>query len=554
MATKATTREVVSRVDRIATEFQITALGRQISACKALQGGEACVDVVVIGQFKSGKSSFLNSLVGRDVLPVGVIPVTTAITRLQYGEEDKAAVVRLDGSSLDIALTKVASFTSEAENPSNQKGVAAVDVYLTSLKRYAGLRLIDTPGLGSVFTAHRDISHGMLPEIGAAVLAVSSDRPLSEGDLSLLREMKRHTPRIVLLLTKVDLIDTKQREQMVEFFHKTLKRELGCELPIFFYSDRRDTENHRERLERELLVPLASNKATACEHILEHKVRHLAESCMDYLRIALRASEVQLHGREDLMGSVLDEKLNGELVRQELTAITRDNESKTRNNIARHLGKLQPSIERSVLDRLNRDLPSWHGNLWKLSRKFEEWIEEQMKVEMQLVSEREHALFYGTLNQARSSLERALRSFRALLEGNVERVLGIKLSKSDWKISVEEPKRPDVRVGHLFDIHVDLLWFLIPMFVFRGLFERRFRREIPSAVETNLSRLTSQWESCINEAIDGMRKEALSYIEQELKTIETMLSRPYDETENIRNIIAELESLMQAINPKEKSL
>jgi len=553
MDMKATIREIVSRVDRIAAEFQIASLGRQISACKALQGEEACVDVVVIGQFKSGKSSFLNSLVGRDVLPVGVIPVTTAITRLQYGEEDKAAVVNPDASSLDITLADVASYTSEAENPSNQKGIAAVDVFLPSIKRYAGLRLIDTPGLGSVFAVHRDISHGILPEIGAAVLAVSSDRPLAEGDLSLLREMRRHTPRIVLLLTKVDLIDTEQREQMVDFFRKTLRRELGSEFPIFFYSDRQDTENHRLRLDCELLVPLVSNKASAREHILVHKTRHLAQSCLDYLRIALKASEAHLHGREELLDRVIDEKLNGELLRQELTAITRDHASKTRVNIVRQLEKFRPSVEKSVLDRLNRDLPSWSGNLWRLSRKFEGWIEEQMTTEMRELSELEHPHFYGPLNQARLSLERALRSFRALLEGNVERVLGIRLSKSDCSISVSEPARPDIHVGHLFDIQIDLLWFLIPMTIFRGLIEQRFRREIPSAVETNLSRLASQWDSCINEAIEGMRKEAVSYIEQEIRTIEAMLSKPYDEAGIIRNAIEELETLMQAINTKEKS-
>ena len=57
----------------------------------------------------------------------------------------------------------------------------------------------------------------------------------------------------------------------------------------------------------------------------------------------------------------------------------------------------------------------------------------------------------------------------------------------------------------------------------------------------NLSRLAAQWEDRINKAIDGMKKQALKYVQDELATIESLLSRAHGQTEEIQRTIKELE-------------
>jgi ribosome biogenesis GTPase A len=83
-----TYQALLSRIQEICDQFHIVSLNRQIEACQNLLQQDRLIDVVILGQFKSGKSSFLNSLIGKPILPVGVIPVTTTITRLQYGERE----------------------------------------------------------------------------------------------------------------------------------------------------------------------------------------------------------------------------------------------------------------------------------------------------------------------------------------------------------------------------------------------------------------------------------------------------------------------------------
>jgi hypothetical protein len=79
------------------------------------------------------------------------------------------------------------------------------------------------------------------------------------------------------------------------------------------------------------------------------------------------------------------------------------------------------------------------------------------------------------------------------------------------------------------------------MFIFRPLFERHYLNEIPNEVFVNLSRLAAQWEDRINKAIEGMKKQALKYVQDELATIESLLSKSQGQTDEIRRTIDELQ-------------
>jgi len=226
---------LLQTIHDISERFHLISLARQLEAAQSLLAQNPPIDVAIMGQFKAGKSSFLNSLIGQPVLPVGAIPVTTAITRLQYGNIERAVVRHFDGLTTDVSLADIAEFTSEAKNPGNQKNVSIVDIALPSLKNYAGLRLVDTPGLGSVYKYHQSTAENWLPAVGTALLAVSADRPLSEHDLELIRELTSHTPNIILLMTKTDLLSSDQQQEVIQFFKQTLQRELNRELPVYLY-------------------------------------------------------------------------------------------------------------------------------------------------------------------------------------------------------------------------------------------------------------------------------------------------------------------------------
>jgi GTPase Era involved in 16S rRNA processing len=534
------------RIQGVCDQFHIVSLNRQIEACQNLLQQDRLIDVAILGQFKSGKSSFLNSLIGKPVLPVGVIPVTTTITRLKYGEKERAIVRHYDGRQAEVDIGEVGKFTSEAQNPANEKNVEMVDIELPSLEKYAGLRLVDTPGLGSIFKYHIETSEHWLPEVGTALLAVSSDRPLAEDDLQLLRELRTHTPKIVLLLTKVDLLSQEQQKEVVHFFRTVLQRELHEEFPILLYSTRMGTQQWKERVEGEILGPLSTNQQDEFNSILRHKIQSLAKGCLSYLEIALKTSLQADLNREQLRQQILNEKVNYELIREEISLIARENSLQTRELIQNYLEKFhQPYLKEKLLEILQKEMPSWKGNVGKLTRRYEDWLRETLAEELDHISKTDYKHFLGTLKKAHASLSRSLEAFRSLLNQNIEKVLGLRLAEADWKIEVSEPHQPDIRIGRTFDFHFGLIWFLIPMFIFRPLFEKHYLNEIPNEVFVNLSRLAAQWEDRINKAIDGMKKQALKYVQDELATIESLLSRAQGQTEEIRSTIEELRKIFE---------
>jgi len=532
---------LLNRIQEICDQFHIVSLNRQIEACENLLRQDQLIDVAILGQFKSGKSSFLNSLIGKPILPVGVTPVTTTITRLQYGKRERAIIRRFDGKENEVDITAIEEFISEAKNPANQKNVEVVNVELPSLEKYAGLRLVDTPGLGSIFKYHMETSENWLPEVGTALLAISSDRPLAENDLHLIRDLRKHTPKIVLLLTKADLLSPEQQKEVVHFFRTTLQHEFHEEFPIFLYSTRLETERWKQKLENEIFCPLCINRQEEFNKILQYKVQSLGRGCLSYLEIALKTSQQADFDREQLRKQILNEKVNYELMREEITLIARENAQQTRELIKNYLETShEPQLKSKLLEILRKEMPSWKGNIGKLTQRYEEWLKETLVEELDHISKTEYKHFLGTLKKAHANLSRSLGSFRGLLNQNIERVLGLRLAEADWKIEVAEPHQPDIRIGRTFSFHFGLIWFLIPMFIFRPLFERHYLNEVPNEVFVNLSRLAAQWEDRINKAIDGMKKQALKYVQDELATIESLLSRAHGQTDEIRRTIEEL--------------
>jgi len=533
--------KLLPRIQEISQQFQITSLNRQIEACSNILNQKRFIDVAIFGQFKAGKSSFLNCLIGKDVLPVGVIPVTTAITRLQYGEKERVIIHYYDGNAEEVPLERIEEYTSESRNPANRKNVEIVDVELPCLEDFSGLRLVDTPGLGSIFKYHRETSANWLPEAGTAIVAISADRPLSENDLALIGDLREHTPRVVLLLTKVDLLNDEQQQEVIRFFQETLRKELDIELEVFPFSTRLNADKWKEKLRLELFSKISFNWEKEYRKILRHKMTSLLKNCLSYLEIAWQSSRQDEKDREALRQLILDDKVNFRAMEKEITWIARENSEQTRTLISQRLERLEEApLKKKLTEKLKQELPTWQGNLWRLTRRYEEWLAENMREEMTRISQTEHRHFFGTLQKAHAGLSRSLDIFRSLLANNVEKVLGLKLAEAEWKIEITPPAQPDIKISRTYDYHLDLVWFLIPMFIFRPLFEKHFLRMIPGEVFVNLSRLAAQWEDRINKAIEAMKKQALNYVREEIATIESLLSQVQGRSEEIKAIIQEL--------------
>ena len=309
---------------------------------------------------------------------------------------------------------------------------------------------------------------------------------------------------------------------------------------MFMYSTIKETGLHRRWLDR-LLLDLAHHRETESRTILQYKVKSIADRCIDYLKVALNTAKKADMDREELKNLILDEKVRYELIESELSLLARENEHQTRTFIAARLESVRPKYTQELSERLKAELPSWRGNLWKLTRRYEEWLEENLTRDLTAISKKEHAHFFGTLAKAQTSISRSVELFKHFLNMNIEKVLGVRLGEADWKIEVAEPSHPDVAFTKTFDFHLDLLWFVTPMFILRKAFDAHFLKGIPRVVEIHLSRLAYQWEVRVNKTIENVKEQALRYVREELATIDALLSGTVDQKDEIQVILTGLE-------------
>src|SRR4051794_1752810 len=97
----------------------LSTLRPALRACEALARHDPPLDVAVLGQFNSGKSSLLNAVIGEHLFPVRAVPVTAVLTRASAGPQRQARVTYLDGSAEHLDPGRLADFVTEAGNPHN---------------------------------------------------------------------------------------------------------------------------------------------------------------------------------------------------------------------------------------------------------------------------------------------------------------------------------------------------------------------------------------------------------------------------------------------------
>jgi GTP-binding protein EngB required for normal cell division len=233
--------------------------------------------VACVGQFKRGKSTLVNALVGEPALPFGVLPVTSIITIVRYGSRRAAAVHFQDGTTTTIDVGELAAYVTEAANPGNTRGVSVVDVFLPSPLLASGMCLVDTPGVGSVFEASTEAVRAFVPHIDAALVVLGADPPITGEELRLVEAAAHETGRLVFVLNKADRTSDTERREAAAFTIRLLRERSGIEAENVLSISAADEQRGRhDQYEWTLLV-----------HRLREIQQDIAES--DFSRIAARA-------------------------------------------------------------------------------------------------------------------------------------------------------------------------------------------------------------------------------------------------------------------------
>ena len=225
----------LAELQRIALEIGAGEIADDARAL-ALRVAEGLFYVACVGQFKRGKSTLLNALIGRPLLPAGVIPVTAVITIVRYGADVRAIVHFDDGHEQVVEPAMLADYIAEERNPHNEKHVRVVEVYAPSDLLSSGMCLVDTPGLGSVFQQNTETTREFLPHIDASLVVLGADPPISGEEAAIAEEIARGAPELLFVLNKADRLSASDVEQAAAFTRSTLHASLDRGIRLFIVS------------------------------------------------------------------------------------------------------------------------------------------------------------------------------------------------------------------------------------------------------------------------------------------------------------------------------
>ena len=171
--------------------------------------------VTVMGEFSSGKSSFVNAFIGADVAPTGITPTTATINVVRYGRERGGRIVRADGTTRELAwdalMTELRALT-----PDDARSIDRVEI-LVPLPQLEKINIVDTPGLNSIQPEHEATARAFIGKADAIVWVFTAAQGGKQSEKKALRSIRDEGKRVLGVLNKADQLSTDETTEVVTF-------------------------------------------------------------------------------------------------------------------------------------------------------------------------------------------------------------------------------------------------------------------------------------------------------------------------------------------------
>ena len=176
--------------------------------------------VTVMGEFSSGKSSFVNAFIGADVAPTGITPTTATINVVRYGRERGGRIISADGTILELGWDSLMAHL-RALTPDAARGIDRVEI-LVPLPHLEKINIVDTPGLNSIQPEHEATARAFIARADAVVWVFTASQGGKHSEKKALQSIRKEGKRVLGVLNKADQLSTAEISEVVEFIGGTL--------------------------------------------------------------------------------------------------------------------------------------------------------------------------------------------------------------------------------------------------------------------------------------------------------------------------------------------
>jgi len=501
-------------------------------------------NLVVMGQFKRGKSTFINALLGAEIVPTAIVPLTSInVTILRFGQETKAIVHYLNGHEEEVQLSDIPNFVTERGNPENKLGVKHVEVLYSCDYLKDGVRIIDTPGVGSVFRHNTDIAYAYLPYVDAGVFIVTADPPLGESEHQFLKEMRGYVDKLFFVLNKIDVVDEKDLNEASDFTGHILTRDLEQEVNIWPVSAKLALDGKlkgdSEKLARSRLLTFENDLKHFLHHdkgraflqaVISALLRHIADESMAY-KLEQEAAKLSLDELKAKIAKFEDHARVTEKERDQKAFILEGQVKKLHEMLDDDLDALKkdkaPTLVRDVEDIFGEKVAKSPGSR-ELEKEMENFVFGQIlnvfstfrNNESEKIAEALESIYVDLANRTNEIIERIVRLASDLFEvelkpfTTVEKLTG----KSDFYFLLRDD--PDATALIQLGIRSAL-----PTFVTKGVILKRMRAMAKDVFERHCGRVRYDLIRRTDDTTRKFRKDLNDKIDLSLSAIRDALKR-----------------------------
>lgn len=219
--------------------------------------------MAVVGEFNRGKSSFMNALLGKRILPEDVLATTATINRVTYGEKPRAyLIMKEDGcSSKEIPVEELASYITKLTEMSAKAAseIKEAVVEYPTMFCFHDVDLIDTPGMNDMDDMNA-VTINQLEDIDLAVVAINAQYPYSETEnrfvVKLLESKK--VCQIIFVITYFDMIRDREKEKLIDFLYSRIRKNVLNELGRYYQPEDRIYQKYHDIFDNLQLYGISS--------------------------------------------------------------------------------------------------------------------------------------------------------------------------------------------------------------------------------------------------------------------------------------------------------
>ena len=529
--------------------------------------------LAVLGQFKRGKSTLVNALLGEAVLPTSVVPLTSIPTFL-HGGEQLAARVQFDNDRPEERLAApnaaaladfLARYVTESANPHNRLGVQQVEAtYPTPVLRQ-GMVLIDTPGIGSTFHHNTEVTVNFLPQCDAALFVVSADPPITEVEVEFLKLARRKLARLFFIFNKVDYLDAEERRTAVAFLQQVLCEQAGFAVPppIFCASARQGLTARRNQdaaawqlsgmadIERRIMEFLLTEKNEVLRRALSRQAGDNLADVQRRLELMARSLQMPLADMDQRIGQF--ERSMVEIDEQRIVLMDRvgKNEERLADSVRKRADALLPKSLKFLKDVIHA-CQDREGATWS-----EEPTREAIAAAIPAFFEREfgmaHELCEREMREALLPQRRRAEELIASVHRLVERLFDVPFESQQQEIALARIETPywrthKWRFAELGSIPPSWIDRMLPQTLRRARIQRRLAEQVDYLVTRNVGDLRWSILENLKKSVQSFRDMLDSGIQQTIQTTRCALETARQHrTEGSAAVASEVSRLEAAV-------